>query len=397
MTSVDASPHHASKELSSATAERSSTTAERSALGIAISSLPFAVGLITPVLGLGLAFDPTGPWRFLVPLVVFVAIPLLDAVLGHEKAPLTPEAAAHSARDWRFDLWLWVYVPLQLVAVTVGVGAIVSAFASGALDGVDLVVSAVAMGLVTGVGINVAHELMHRRGKPEKAMAELLMMCSTYTHFCVEHVLGHHKNVSTPHDPASSHLGQSLYTYLPRTLLGGVRSAWMLEGKRRRSAGLSFWSLKNRQLRYVAGLVAVYAVIAVVTGPVGVVFFAAQSLVAMLLLETINYIEHYGLARRELRPGVFERTMPWHSWNASQRLTNCFLFHLQRHADHHHIASRPYYALRHIDESPQLPAGYATMVLLALVPPLWRQVMDHRVLDWRARFADDAADAAPTM
>jgi alkane 1-monooxygenase len=364
-----------------------SSTRHHSGVSAAVASLPFSVGLITPLLGLVLAFDPTGPGRFLVPGVVFVAIPILDALLGHSRAPLTPESAAQTARDWRFDLWLWAYVPLQLVAVTVGVGSVVGAFVGGHIDGVAFAVSAVAMGLVTGVGINVAHELMHRRGKVERALAEVLMATTTYTHFCVEHVLGHHKNVSTPNDPASSHLGDSLYSYLPRTLLGGLRSAWHLEGKRRRQAKLPFVSWKNRQFRYPLTLAVIYAAIAVVVGPWGVLFFAAQSLVAMTLLETINFIEHYGLARREIRPGVYERTMPWHSWNASQRLTNCFLFHLQRHADHHHIASRPFYALRHIDESPQLPAGYATMVLLAMVPPLWRRVMDHRVLSWREQAA----------
>jgi alkane 1-monooxygenase len=226
---------------------------------------------------------------------------------------------------------------------------------------------------------------MHRRGRLERGLAELLMTTTTYTHFCVEHVLGHHKHVATPLDPASSHLGESLYAYLPRTLLGGVRSAWRLEGQRRKNAGLSWWSLKNRQVRYPLVLALVYVGIAIFVGPIGVVFFAGQSLVAMLLLETINYIEHYGLARRELSPGRYERCLPWHSWNASQRLTNWFLLHLQRHADHHHIASRPYYALRHVDESPQLPFGYATMVLLALLPPLWCRVMDERARAWNAR------------
>jgi alkane 1-monooxygenase len=353
-----------------------------------LRSLPFAIGLVVPLVGLALVLAPSGPVLYALPAIIFGVIPLLDVVLGHHLQMVEPETSATSGRDWRYDLWLWLWVPMQVTAVVVGAVTI-----SG-LTGWDFLWATVSVGLFTGVGINVAHELMHRRGKVERALAEVLMTTTTYTHFCVEHVLGHHKHVSTPVDPASSHLGDSLYGYLPRTLLGGLRSAWRIEDKRRRQAGLPWWSWKNRQFRYGLILALVYVAIGATVGVMGVVFFAGQSLVAMSLLETINYIEHYGLARREIRPGVYERTMPWHSWNASQRLTNWFLFHLQRHADHHHIASRPYYALRHIDDSPQLPAGYATMVLLATVPPLWRLVMDHRVTAWteRQRVLEGAAD-----
>jgi len=348
-----------------------------------LRSLPFSIGLITPILGLVVANNPHGLALALVPAIVFGVIPALDALLGHSLKRVEPEAAATTGRDWRYDLWLWLWIPLQLAAV----GLSVARVGAGDVALRELPLLALSLGLVTGVGINVAHELMHRRGKVERALAEVLMTTTTYTHFCVEHVLGHHKHVSTPNDPASSHLGDSLYGYLPRTLIGGLRSAWRLEGNRRVKAGTPWWSLKNRQLRYPLTLAVVYVAVFVVAGGWGVALFAAQSLVAMTLLETINYVEHYGLARREIRPGVYERTLPWHSWNAPQRLTNWFLFHLQRHADHHHVASRPFYALRHIDDSPQLPAGYATMVLLALVPPLWRRVMDHRVLAWRDRQA----------
>jgi alkane 1-monooxygenase len=350
-----------------------------------LRTAPFSISLVVPLLALAIAIEPAGPWPWFVPALIFAVIPLLDVVLGHESRMLEPEQAAVTARSWRYDVWLWLWVPIQLAAVVVAVVGLPAALVRGDLTIARFIAAAASFGLATGVGINVAHELMHRRGKLERALAEALMTTTTYTHFCVEHVLGHHKNVATPNDPASSHIGESLYAYLPKTLVGGLRSAWRLEGQRRRNARLAWWSLRNRQLRYPLVLLAVYVVIAVVAGGWGVVFFAAQSVVAMVLLETINYIEHYGLARRELSPGRYERCLPWHSWNASQRLTNWFLMHLQRHADHHHIASRPYYALRHIDESPQLPFGYATMVLVALVPPLWFRLMDGRALAWNER------------
>ncbi|MDP2340641.1 MAG: alkane 1-monooxygenase [Deltaproteobacteria bacterium] len=349
-----------------------------------LRALPFSVGLIVPLGAIWVALHPAGFTLVALPLFLFGLIPLLDLVMGIDKAELEPDAS--KARDWRYDLWLWAWIPLQLAALGVALHVVAGGRhgeSSGALSWSAFLLLALSIGLVTGAGINVAHELMHRRGKIERALAELMMTTTTYTHFCVEHVHGHHKHVSTPNDPASSLKGESLYAYLPRTLVGGLRSAWRIESRRR--AGLPL-SLRDRRVRYPLILAIVYAVVVVVAGPWGAVFFALQSVVAMTLLEIINYIEHYGLARRELSPGVYERCLPAHSWNASERLTNWFLFHLQRHADHHHLASRPYFALRHIEDSPQMPTGYAGMVLLALVPPLWRRVMDPRVEAFGARW-----------
>jgi alkane 1-monooxygenase len=352
-----------------------------------LRSLPFSIAFLVPLLGLSVASSPSLASALMLPIVVFVLFPTLDLLFGRSTTMVADDAGAASvARDWRFDAWLWAWVPLQIVAV----GGCVAGLGRGVVDGSVgaplFFACAVACGLASGVGINVAHELMHRRGRFERALAEILMTTTTYTHFCVEHVHGHHKHVATPLDPASSRFGESLYAYLPRTLVGGLRSAWRIETARARRAG-DAGTLRDRRLRYALTLAVVYVGVGVVVGVGGVAFFAAQSLVAMLLLETINYVEHYGLSRREIRPGVYERTTPHHSWNASERLTNWVLFHLQRHADHHHIASKPYFALRHVEDSPQLPTGYAGMVLLALIPPLWRRVMHPRVEAWNARKA----------
>ena len=356
-----------------------------SALTRVASILPFGISFIVPIGGIWVALHPTGIALLGLPLIIFGLIPVLDLIMGREHAPLAPESAATTGRNWMYDFWLWLWVPFQLAALGLGVVRIGGGFGDDVGAGLSapaFVLSAISIGLVTGVGINVAHELMHRRGKVERALAELLMTTTTYTHFCVEHVHGHHKHVSTPADPASSRKGESLYAYLPKTLSGGLRSAWAIESSRVRKAGLSRLSLKDRRVRYPLVLACVYAGCIVAVGPWGGVFFALQSIVAMVLLETVNYIEHYGLARQEISPGRYERCLPAHSWNASERVTNWFLFHLQRHADHHHIASRPYFALRHIEQSPQLPTGYAVMVVLAVLPPLWRTVMDHRVDAW---------------
>jgi alkane 1-monooxygenase len=190
--------------------------------------------------------------------------------------------------------------------------------------------------------------------------------------------------VGTPLDAASSRLGESLYAYLPRTFVGSFRSAWRIEAARARRLGIPWWSLRHRMTRYLATQAILYTVLLAVS-PLAVVYWAGQGLFAATLLETINYVEHYGLRRRELSPGRFERVQPWHSWNAAHRLTNWVLFNLQRHSDHHFLASRTYPQLRHYDDVPQLPAGYATMILVALVPPLWRRMMDRRVAQWNER------------
>ena len=357
------------------------------------ASLPFALALSVPAVGVAVAAAPTSRWTLVLPLLIFVALPLIDLVAGRNRAAITPASAARLGRDWRFDLWLWLWVSLQLVALF----GTLAQLRDLVLSTSQLALVTLSMGIVTGVGINVAHELMHRRGRAERALAELLMTTTLYTHFCVEHVLGHHKHVSTPQDPASSRLDESVFAYLPRTVLGGLRSAWRIETARVQRAQVAF-TLRDRRLRYALEQVAVVVVAGLLGGVVGIGVFVGQAIVAVVLLEVINYIEHYGLKRRELRSGVYERCLPVHSWNASERVTNWFLFHLQRHADHHHIASRPYFALRHIDDSPQMPTGYAGMILLALVPPLWRSVMNPRVQAWRDREAhrldDDVAGAA---
>lgn len=319
---------------------------------------------------------------------VFGAVPLLDAWSDRETR--NPDATAKHAARFDVPLWLWA-----TVQIAVSLWWIAHAAGAVAVDA-PLVLSTISVGLMSGgIGITVAHELMHRPKRSERALAEVLMSCVSYTHFCIEHVHGHHRNVATPRDPASSRLGESVYRFLPRTLVGGFASARSIERDRLRRSGVAVFSHHNRMLRYGAVQVLLYGTLMAVLGAFAAVLWAAQATVAVLLLEVINYVEHYGLQRREVAVGRFERVAPRHSWNASHRLTNWLLFNLQRHSDHHFLASRPYDLLRHYDDVPQLPAGYATMVMLALVPPLWRRVMDPRVAAARSlRSQDEAASAA---
>ncbi|MCE5232236.1 MAG: alkane 1-monooxygenase [Mizugakiibacter sp.] len=248
-------------------------------------------------------------------------------------------------------------------------------------------------GVLGGIlAINVAHELIHKPGRLEPFLGGVLLASVGYVGFKIEHVRGHHVHVATPADASSAPLGRSLYAFLPRALLRNAVAAWRLEAARLRARGQAVVSPHNELLRWNALWLAMLAAYALGFGVAGALFFLASGLVAAASLEVINYVEHYGLRRRETAPGRYERVDHRHSWNSSARLTNWLLFHLQRHSDHHAHARRRYQVLRHHDESPQLPAGYAAMFLLALLPPLWRRVMDRRV---RAYYDGPASPLTP--
>jgi alkane 1-monooxygenase len=239
---------------------------------------------------------------------------------------------------------------------------------------------ALTVGTVAGVAINTAHELGHKQPKVERTLAKLALAQSGYGHFYVEHNRGHHNRVATPEDPASSRLGESFWAFLPRTVIGSARSAWHLEAKRLRGQGKSVWSTDNDVLTAWAYTVVLFAGLTVVFGPRILPFLIIQAVFGFSLLEVVNYLEHYGLMRQKNDQGRYERCNPQHSWNSNHIASNVILYNLERHSDHHAHPTRRYQALRHFDESPQLPSGYGLMLGLAYVPPLWRAVMDRRVL-----------------
>jgi alkane 1-monooxygenase len=331
--------------------------------------LPFTmiwIAVLTLLIGVWVG----GIAMFLTPVVIFVGIPLADAVVGMDtEDTLVDGGPGPAAFDGLLHAWV--------ISQTLAFGAVLWVVSSGGLTPLEWVGLTLSTALVSvGGGINVAHELMHRTDKLHRAEAEWLMTLACYTHFCVEHVLGHHRRVATAEDPASSRRGESLYAFLPRTVVGGLVSAWHIETERTARRGIGPWSLRNRRFRYALDLGVLSTVIAVAFGPVALVFFWVQGVLAFSLLEVINYVEHYGLARKQLATGRYERVRPQHSWNANHLVSNGWLFNLQRHADHHANASRPYYKLRAIEDGPQLPFSYPMAILVALVPPLWMRIMD---------------------
>jgi len=236
------------------------------------------------------------------------------------------------------------------------------------------------MGLLCGTfGINVGHELGHRVNVFEQALAKALLMTSLYMHFFIEHNKGHHKNVATPKDPSSARLNEPLYTFYLRTIVFSYLSAWKISNGEMKKKGLPVLHVKNEMLQvHVIQLVFV-TLIFFVFGGMATFYFLNAAVIGIALLETVNYIEHYGLQRNETAPGKYERAMPWHSWNSDHILGRLMLFELSRHSDHHYLASKKYQVLQHHDDAPQLPTGYPGSMILALVPPAWFYVMNRKI------------------
>jgi alkane 1-monooxygenase len=318
-----------------------------------------------------------GLFWFMGPIVLYVAIPLLDVVIGDDRNNAPEEVVAWLDQD-RYYRWVtYLFLPCQFAAFFAGFWLMTR---NGGLPIIDKIGTTTTLGMLNGIAINTAHELGHKKEHLERWFAKIALAPCGYGHFFIEHNRGHHVRVATPEDPASSRLGETFWGFWPRTVAGSVTNGWKLEKTRLRRMNRRTWTLRNDVLNAWAMTVVLWAVALVLFG-IGILpYLLAQAVLAFSLLEAVNYLEHYGLVRQQLANGRYERVTPRHSWNNNHITTNLFLYHLQRHSDHHANPTRRYQALRHFEESPQLPAGYAAMILLAYVPPLWRRVMDKRVL-----------------
>jgi len=335
---------------------------------LCIPATPFVAWGLVSLTGLG-AF-----WWFGA-VFVFVLLPLLDLVVGYDRANPPEELRAQLEADHFYRWATYAYLPAQLAGLVFACRQ----WSSGGLSWVDHLGLAVTTGIVAGVAINTAHELGHKREDLERWLAKLALAQSGYGHFSLEHNRGHHVRVATPEDPASSRYGEGFYAFLPRSVVGGVRSAVHLEQARLSRKGLRFLSPRNELLVVWSMTVVLFGALAAVFGLGVLPWLALQAVLGFSLLEVVNYLEHYGLLRRAQANGAYERVRPEHSWNSDTTVSNLFLYQLQRHSDHHANAGRRYQVLRSMAEAPQLPAGYAPMMLLAYAPPLWRRVMDPRL------------------
>jgi alkane 1-monooxygenase len=325
-----------------------------------------------------LAFHLTGQWAWLLfaPIFIHVVVPMMETLCGKDFSNPVESAVEQLERDHFYRALVWLYVPFQLACTVFGAWLVVT----HDLPWYAFVALVISVGSANGVGIGTAHELGHKKESADRWLSKLALAPAMYGHFYVEHNRGHHRWVATPQDPASSRMGESFWAFLPRTMIGSLKSAWQLERDRLINRGKSVWNIDNDNLQAWAMTLTLFATLVLWLGWPVLLFLVLQGLYAAAMLEVVNYVEHYGLLRQKDASGRYVRCQPEHSWNSNHIVGNLLLYHLQRHSDHHAHPARRYQALRHFDDAPQLPSGYAGMVSLAYFPPLWFALMDRRVV-----------------
>jgi alkane 1-monooxygenase len=323
------------------------------------------------------AFTVTG-WEIYIPLFfAWVLVPGLELFIRPDPSNLSREEEELERKDKKYDLLLYFIVFLQYASLF----RFLYSMSNDELTWLEIAGRVWVMGLLCGVfGINAGHELGHRSTKFEQTMARMLLLTSQYMHFYVEHNRGHHKRVATPEDPSSARYGESVYAFYFRSILFSYFSAWEIaikEMKKRHTGRFRF--ILNEMLWYTMIQLAFVAAIILFFGWFTAICYLVAAGIGILLLETVNYIEHYGLRRKQSGENSYERAMPAHSWNSNHVIGRLALFELSRHSDHHYMASRKYQVLRHHEESPQMPTGYPGMMILATIPPAWFYVMNKRI------------------
>lgn len=323
-----------------------------------------------------LAFTGRG-WVCWAPMLyAWVLMPVAELFIKPDEKNLSEAEEELVKKDRIYDYLLYVIVVLQFAALFI----FLSSMQTGKLQWWETAGRVCSMGLLCGTfGINVAHELGHRVNNYEQFFAKALLLTSLYMHFFIEHNKGHHKNVATPQDPSSARYNEPVFTFYFRTVIFSCLSAWEIASNEIKKKSLPVLHWKNEMLQVqIIQLLFIIAIIFLFNWAIALYFLAAAT-IGFLLLETVNYIEHYGLQRKQRADGSYERAMPHHSWNSNHILGRLMLFELSRHSDHHYQASRKYQVLRHHDNAPQLPTGYPGSMILALVPPLWFYVMNKKI------------------
>ena len=316
-----------------------------------------------------------GLLTFLPLVVFFLLIPFAELLLKPDARNLDENERALAANDPFYDWLLYSMIPVQI-------GFLVWFLLSfqHAETTIELVGRTISMGIMCGViGINIGHELGHRTNRFEQFLGEILLLTSLENHFLPYHNRGHHNNVATPRDPATARKNEWLYSFWVRSHFGSYFQAWQIEFERMHIIGKSRFSFHNKMIVYTLTQFLICTFILVVIGKTALVFFLIVALGGILLLETVNYIEHYGLLREKRENGTYDRVRRIHSWNSNHVFGRVVLFELSRHSDHHYKPDRPYQLLETHDESPIMPTGYPGMMLLALIPPLFFSVMNKKL------------------
>lgn len=345
--------------------------------------LKYLLAYIMPLSGFAALYFG-GIWSFASVMIAFGVLPIFEFALPRSTANHAAAVEESRSKIVFFDILLYSNLPI-LFALVISYFYVI---ANTALATYEIVGMTLSIGILCGtMGINVAHELGHRTTRMEQWIAQALLLPELYMHFFVEHNRGHHKNVATDADPASSRYGETIYAFFVRSIVYSYLDAWRLENERLRKQNKRVFSLENQMLRFQLIQAAYLATVGFVFGWAIIPFALAIALLGVLNLEAVNYIEHYGLRRQLLPSGRYEKVNQHHSWNSNHEMGRIFLYELTRHSDHHFKATRKFQILRHFDESPQLPLGYPGSMLLALVPPLWFAVMNKEVKKYNVQVA----------
>ena len=316
-----------------------------------------------------------GGYTYMTVIYAFVFIPALEMLLKESNEEMSDEVKKNRSMDIFFDILLYLNIPLVFSIFFLSLNLLL--YSSSSFEIVGIIASTSIM-MATN-GINVAHELGHRKSFFSRTCSKLLLMPSQYMHFYIEHNFGHHVNVGTAEDAATAKYKQSLYSFWITSVIGQYIGAWKLQLKLLKISKYKFFSIKNDMMFYVIFQLMFIYLIYFNYGITVTIYSLIISVISFLFLETINYIEHYGLSRKKDKNGRYERVKTIHSWNSNHVVGRLVLYELTRHSDHHFISSKKYQVLESIDESPQLPYGYPTSILLSMVPPLWFKIMNPRV------------------
>ncbi|RLJ98711.1 alkane 1-monooxygenase [Tenacibaculum discolor] len=342
-----------------------------------MKALKFLTILILPIT-VYISFTSMG-WLTLLPLVVFFGfVPLLELLFNPDKQNLNKEQEEQEKENKLYTYILYTTVPVQLLFL----GWFLWMMKDAQLTTIEYIGRISAMGLMCGViGINVGHELGHRNNRFDEFLGEILLLTSLDTHFLPYHNSGHHFNVATPKDAATARKNEIVYLFWIRSHFQSYYQAWETENRRLKNSGRNWFHLQNRMLIYTICNILLLVGILFLFGLNALLAFTAAAVFGILLLETVNYIEHYGLLRKQNEKGRYERVKRTHSWNSDHRIGMLMLFNLSRHSDHHYNGSKHYQLLKSLPESPQMPTGYPGMMLVALVPPLWFSIMNKKLQD----------------
>lgn len=317
-----------------------------------------------------------GYYTFLTPIYAFIVLPILEILLPENNEVYDPETIGKKAKNPVFDWLLLLNIPIVYCIL---VYAVIIVYAID-LRAFELIGITLSTGIVLGVnGINVGHELGHRQGSWQRFLGKLLLLPSLYMHFYVEHNFGHHLHVATKEDPATAKYNQNVYAFWVTSIFGQYFSAWRIQLKLLKQQSLSFFSIKNDMFWYIFIQLGYLFVVYFFFSFHGLLFSVSAAIVGMLLLETVNYIEHYGLVRKKTNSGRYERVREIHSWNSNHVIGRIVLYELTRHSDHHYKSSKKYQVLECHEESPQMPFGYPTSMVLSLFPFIWFKIMNKRI------------------